>query len=102
MWRADLCRNAGEHSVCVVPGLLPGVIVCGKATQSYFWRSEYVFLLLTPGMCGLEPPAGANRGFLSSVPSPLTNEMVLLSAEPQFLQQDWLMEGCDFPAAIPP
>lgn len=32
----------------------------------------------------------------------LTSEMVLLSAEPQFLQQQRLMEGCDFPAAIPP
>lgn len=80
--------------VCAVSGRLRPVVFCGEATQSPARCRDVRFRF--------ELPAGANRSFLSSVPSPLRNEMVLLSAEPQFLQQDWLMEGCDFPAAIPP
>lgn len=79
--------------------------VCGEATQSCSWHSKYVLVLLAPGTCGLRRALpGAERSFLSSVASPLRNEnkTVLLCAQPQFLQQDWLMEGCDFPAAIPP
>lgn len=58
MWRTDLCKNAGErfNSRCrpgTASGLLPLVVFCAKATKSYFWNSNYVFLLLTLGACGL-------------------------------------------------
>lgn len=93
MWRTGLCRSISSAALPMRPSVgrphRPNVLLQGRSLQGCaVWSRSYL--------------AGPNRSFLPCVPAPPKNKRVLLSAEPPCLQQDGLMDGCEFPAAIPP